>query len=255
MSDARATQFDNVHIKGDLQVDGSIVGETGDAVMKLTEVASAVNEFTATNAATGSGPTLAATGTDTNIPVTLKGKGTGAVILGQATSTGVQLVADQPMLDSSGNELVKFTKSASAVNELTVKNAAAGFDVELSATGGDTNIDLQLLGKGTGIVLLGATASATSTSSAATVNAQRGYVTSEALTTAAGAAWTVTLTNNKIAVGSQVVATVENGTNTQGIPVVAQTKVTGAGTATIAVYNLHASQALNGTILVSFAVL
>jgi hypothetical protein len=40
--------------------------------------------------------------------------------------TGVQLFADQPILDSSGNELIKFVKTSSAVNEITITNTANG---------------------------------------------------------------------------------------------------------------------------------
>ncbi len=54
--------------------------------------------------------------------------------------------------DSSDNELVKFSKTASAVNELTIANAATANGPELQATGGDTNIDIELITKGTGIV-------------------------------------------------------------------------------------------------------
>lgn len=57
--------------------------------------------------------------------------------------------------DSNGNELLKFTVTGSAVNELTVVNAATGNAPELQATGGDTNIDLVLQPKGTGEVLAG----------------------------------------------------------------------------------------------------
>ena len=52
--------------------------------------------------------------------------------------------------DSNGNEEIKFTTTASAVNELTVTNAATGNAPEISATGSDTNIDLKLTPKGTG---------------------------------------------------------------------------------------------------------
>jgi len=52
--------------------------------------------------------------------------------------------------DTNKNEEIKFTTTASAVNEVTVTNAATGNAPELSATGGDTNIDLKLKGKGTG---------------------------------------------------------------------------------------------------------
>ena len=52
--------------------------------------------------------------------------------------------------DENGLEQVKFATTASAVNELTVTNAATGNAPEVSATGGDTNVDLNLTPKGTG---------------------------------------------------------------------------------------------------------
>lgn len=122
----------------------------GNEVIIFGHTASAVNEFTMTNAAMAGTPLLAATGDDTNIAAQFAGKGTGAVILGQATSVGVKLAADQPILDSSSNELIKFVKTASAVNELTITNAATGNAPVLSATGGDANIDITLTPKGSG---------------------------------------------------------------------------------------------------------
>lgn len=56
------------------------------------------------------------------------------------------------ILDTNGNELAKLTATGSAVNEFTVANAATGGSPTLSATGGDSNIDLDLLAKGTGHV-------------------------------------------------------------------------------------------------------
>lgn len=65
------------------------------------------------------------------------------------------------MLDVNGNaigngteELIKFSETASAVNEVTVTNSATGNAPELSATGDDTNIDLKLTPKGTGKLVL-----------------------------------------------------------------------------------------------------
>jgi hypothetical protein len=124
----------------------------GNEMLKLAAVASAVNEATITNAATGNGPSIAATG-ETNVPITLSGKGTGAVILGQATSTDVRLAADQPIADSGGNELLKFGKTASAVNEVTVTNAATGNPARIHASG-ETNVSLQIEPKGSGTILL-----------------------------------------------------------------------------------------------------
>lgn len=65
-------------------------------------------------------------------------------------SVGIGLTADQPILDSSGNEYIKFSKTASAVNELTVSNAATTGAVGISATGSDTNIGLSIASAGTG---------------------------------------------------------------------------------------------------------
>jgi len=58
------------------------------------------------------------------------------------------------ILDTNGNELAKLTATGSAVNEFTVANAATGGNPTLSSTGGDSNIDLDLLAKGTGHVTI-----------------------------------------------------------------------------------------------------
>ena len=52
--------------------------------------------------------------------------------------------------DENDLEQIKFATTASAVNEFTVTNAATGNAPEISATGGDTNIDLNLTPKGIG---------------------------------------------------------------------------------------------------------
>lgn len=64
-----------------------------------------------------------------------------------ADTDGVQLVE---INDTNGNEQIKFTTTASAVNEFTVTNAATGNSPTLEATGGDTNVDIILKPKGTG---------------------------------------------------------------------------------------------------------
>lgn len=97
-------------------------------------------------------------------------------------------------------------------------------------------------------------ATGTASAGAATVSKQSGVVTSEALTTAAAAAYTLTLTNTLIAATSIVLAVVANGTNTQGDLCLGRV-TPGSGSATIIVVNRHASEALNGTIKISFLVL
>lgn len=57
------------------------------------------------------------------------------------------------ILDANNNELIKFPSTvASAVNELTISNAATTGSPSISATGDDTNIGLNLISKGTGLV-------------------------------------------------------------------------------------------------------
>jgi len=129
----------------------TLLDKNGNEIIILTTTASAVNEITVTNAATAGAPTIGATGGDTNIDLQLQGKAAGAILLGTSTSRGVRLLGDQPIEDSAGNELVKFVKTTTAVNEITITNAATGAGPKISTTGGDTNIDLQLQAKGTGV--------------------------------------------------------------------------------------------------------
>lgn len=97
------------------------------------------------------------------------------------------------------------------------------------------------------------TKTAAAVAGAATLNKNAGVVTSEALTTAAGADYVLTLANSDIAAGDQVHASVGNGTNTAGTPNLASITVS-AGQAVITVQNIHASAALNGTLTISFLV-
>lgn len=59
-----------------------------------------------------------------------------------------------PILDSSTNELLKFVKVTSAVNEFSVSNNSTGNNPILSTTGGDTNISATIAPKGTGALNL-----------------------------------------------------------------------------------------------------
>ena len=74
------------------------------------------------------------------------------------TTTGTQTLTNKTItapkigtsiLDTNGNELALLTATGSAVNEFTIANAASGAGPRLSATG-ETNVDLDLLAKGTG---------------------------------------------------------------------------------------------------------
>jgi len=67
-------------------------------------------------------------------------------------STAPKFVNNGFIADANGNEEVIFVTTASAVNELTVTNAATTGAPSVAATGGDTNISLNLVAKGTGTV-------------------------------------------------------------------------------------------------------
>jgi len=56
--------------------------------------------------------------------------------------------------DENGNEQIVFQTTSSAVNQIEVTNAASGSGVQIASTGGDTNIDLKLLPKGSGQVVI-----------------------------------------------------------------------------------------------------
>ena len=56
--------------------------------------------------------------------------------------------------DENGNEQIIFQTTSSAVNQFDITNAATGNPPKLSATGGDSNIDLDIEAKGTGHVTI-----------------------------------------------------------------------------------------------------
>jgi hypothetical protein len=94
----------------------------------------------------------------------------------------------------------------------------------------------------------------TSAAGAITMPSLSGQVTTEALTTAAAGEYTLTITNSLITANSVVIASVGRGTSTNGTPGLGGV-TPAAGSVVITVTNLHASQALNGTLKINFAVI
>jgi len=79
---------------------------------------------------------------------------------GDVTLTGTQTLTNKTLtspkigtniLDTNGNELVVLTATSSAVNELTLANAATGESPKFTASG-ETNVGITLAAKGTGVV-------------------------------------------------------------------------------------------------------
>ena len=70
------------------------------------------------------------------------------------STVSIRLPTATAIADDSGNEYIKFVKTASAVNEISFTNSATGNSPDLSVTGGDTNIGLSITTKGTGLIKL-----------------------------------------------------------------------------------------------------
>lgn len=94
----------------------------------------------------------------------------------------------------------------------------------------------------------------TSVAGAITINGQLGTITTASLTTAAGADFTLTITNPRFDAGGQLFVTVGNGSNTT-VPCYAHSVSMAEDSAVIKVRNAHASAALNGTLTIAFLAL
>ena len=86
---------------------------------------------------------------------------------GDVTLTGTQTLTNKTLtspkigtsiLDTNGLELTLITATGSAVNEFTIANAAAGAGPTLSATGDESNVDINVNPKGSGVLKSGTAA-------------------------------------------------------------------------------------------------
>ena len=113
---------------------------------------------------TGTGSSVTFTGGDTSSKI-VYGTGSGSdpniVDLGFVTTTGTQTLTNKTLtspkigtsiLDTNGNQLALLTATSSAVNEITLANAATGNNPTISATGDDSNIGISFATKGTGVI-------------------------------------------------------------------------------------------------------
>jgi len=78
--------------------------------------------------------------------------GTMQLVLDTTPQLGGMLDVNGKAIGDGTLELLKFSETGSAVNELTIKNAATGDPPEIQATGDDANIDITLTPKGVGKV-------------------------------------------------------------------------------------------------------
>jgi hypothetical protein len=112
-------------------------GTSSATILQLNHAASAVNYVTVTSAATGGTPFIRSNGTDSNISLSISATGTGAVVLRTNSNATTQL---------------QVTHTASAVNNAQITGATTGNAPQFAVGGSDTDIDLYLAPKGTGLV-------------------------------------------------------------------------------------------------------
>ena len=121
----------------------------------------------------GSGSSVAIANGDTVLVYATANDGTNPDIVdagfaaGDVTLTGTQTLTNKTLtspkigtsiLDTNGLELALITATGSAVNEFTIANAAAGAGPTLSSTGDETNVDINLNPKGSGVLKSGTAA-------------------------------------------------------------------------------------------------
>jgi len=113
--------------------------------------------------------------------------------------------------DENGNEQIIFQTTASAVNQFDITNAATGNAPSISATGGDSNVDIALIPKGTGA------ANATLTSSGAhdLILDTNSGTNSGTITITDGTNGDITIAPN----GTGVAKAVDGGDNTAAIKI------------------------------------
>jgi hypothetical protein len=120
----------------------SLLDSNGNTVLGLTATGSAVNYLQLANAATGNNPSLAATGSDTNIGITLTPKGTGGVGIG-VTAPLARLDVNGDVLIRSGNALYLSFNTAlngaylnsPALNQIGIATGGTGEKVRIDTSG------------------------------------------------------------------------------------------------------------------------
>ena len=115
-----------------------------EEILSLNPVSSAVNYLEVTSSATGNPVLVEAKGDDSNIGLRLISKGTGVV----------------DVLGGNGTVALTIADVSSGVNYFSIVNSVTTAAVPLTVAGTDTNIDLDLVPKGTGVAKVLGTADA-----------------------------------------------------------------------------------------------
>ncbi len=121
----------------------------GNELIKYVATASAVNEITFTNAATGGSPTIAPTGDDTNIDLTINAKGSGTVVISSLAGSATTLV---PGTNSAAGRIRVYeqtTNGTSYIELAAPASLSANRAFILPSADGSANTFLQTNGSGT----------------------------------------------------------------------------------------------------------
>lgn len=163
--------------------------------------------------------------------------------------------------DANNNEILELDTVDSAVNFISIANSITGTAVVFTAKGDDTNVDLRLNPKGTGVVLLEGFGTATVSQVAAgagaevTINHLRGAITVPDFDILSGSSFLINLTNDKLETSTPrfLITSIGRGGNTVN-GVFATQNTIGAGSALIQVIS-GTTTAQAGSIIVNFVVL
>jgi len=158
-TDAVSSVFGRTGAVVGVSTDYSSVGITATAVGASSPSTGAFTTLSATTplAATSGGTGLSSLGTgvatflgtptSANLAAAVTNEtGSGSLVFGTSPTITTPVIAQ--INDANGNETLKLASIASAVNEVTIENAATGNAVHISATGGDASVGLHLAGKG-----------------------------------------------------------------------------------------------------------
>ncbi len=148
----------------------------GNTAFAFTTANTMTNGITFAAKATGVDPTITSSGTDTNIALAMQSKGTGDVYLMPGSASGTVSLGDTQqgsrgtnsirVLAAAGGTFAVFnavagraclsvTAVSSLANGVTITGAVTTAAPTIAATGPDSNIDLTLNAKNTGVVNIG----------------------------------------------------------------------------------------------------
>lgn len=132
----------------DVALNGNVLDINGANFLNVTSTASAVNQVGVTNAATGNAPSISASGTDTNVSLSIQSQGTGSVInkkvaVSSATQTasGAMSATAGYIIFNSGGAVAATLADGTEVGEMKmITNKGAGLVTvtPVSLAGGGT---------------------------------------------------------------------------------------------------------------------